>query len=114
MFNHQVSKALDRRVRAHGYVTEGSPVIRDQVARAQPREELERVFARQMSLSKRTTLPPRRIADRQEGDVQFALTEPKHPLDEKMRRVAQPSVAGEEAALLGVLQQIHVGRRSAP
>src|SRR5690349_15875415 len=61
VFGNQRAKPVDRVVRAGRHVVERSPVIRNQVPRPQAREELQRVFAGEVSLAKRFALEPGRI-----------------------------------------------------
>src|SRR5688572_30821736 len=74
-------------------------------------KELERVLRRQMTTPK-TGLPPRRMSDRQERDVELTTGLVQMALDEVMRITGKRRVAGEEATVATVVQQVHVGRRA--
>src|SRR5207247_4507107 len=101
MIRDQISESFDRVVRARRHMTECSPVIRHEMASSQSSEQLERVLTREMPFSETLHLPPRRISDRQQSDIELPAAHPEYALDKKVCRFAQSRVSRKETALIG-------------
>src|SRR2546428_12906897 len=57
----KITKATDRVMRAHRHMPEGSPVVGNEMARAESAKQLEGILAGQMALPERAPLPPWRV-----------------------------------------------------
>jgi hypothetical protein len=108
--DNEIAKTLDGGVRSDRDVPEGPPVIGNQMPRPQAREKIQRVLTSEMPGAKRPSLPPGSVSDRQQRDIELSFPHPEDPLDQEVRGLAQPCVAGEEAAFALVLEKIHVRR----
>ncbi len=67
-------KMIDRIVGFGRYMVERSPVIWDEIPCVQPVKQCQRITTREMAPSK-SRLPPWRVTDRQQGDVQPSIGE---------------------------------------
>ena len=92
---------------------ERAPMIRDQVTRFEPVEQLERIIGTQMTASK-PGFPPRCVTDGEKRDVEAALIPVNDVGNDTMRIRRQGSIAGKEARFIAGVEQIHVGRTAPP
>src|SRR5438309_9686990 len=93
-------------------MAEGAPVVRHERFRAQSLEQREGVFVSQVPFAE-ARLPPRRVADGQEREVELAAVVPEDTLDEMMSILDERGIAGEKDRLAGV-EEIHVRVTSPP
>src|SRR5688500_13894481 len=91
---------------------EGSPVIRNEIPGTETLEQCERIVAGEMSAPK-SGLPPGRISDREQSQVETASGRVQYGVDHLVCRLRETGVPGKEARHVGGLEQIHV-RRTAP
>src|SRR5579872_6289980 len=103
-------QSIDRVVRRRRNVAKGSPVIGNEDPAIEALEERERVVVRQMTSSKSSLLPPGRVADRKQRDIQLASTVGERVLDEVVRIRGEGGIAGEETCLSAGIEQVHAGR----
>src|SRR6476620_7836134 len=90
------SQTIDRVECGRRDVVERTPVVRDEVFRLESLEQRERIAARQVPLAK-SGLPPRRVADGQQGQIQRSSPLEKVPFHEMSRIRHQRSITGKEA-----------------
>ena len=90
------SQSVDRIESSRCYVIERPPVVGDEVSRVESLEKSQRITAREVTLTK-SGLPPRRVPDGQEGQVQVPSFRDEVILDEVCRVGGKGRVSGKEA-----------------
>src|SRR3569833_749133 len=106
VIDESLAKTGDGVVRRRGDVAERAPMIRDQDPRAKALEQRLRVFVGEMAFAE-PGLPPRRIADREQGEIELAVLRPQRAFDQAVCVLHQRRVAGKEDRLVGI-EQVHV------
>ena len=87
----------------------GSPVVGNQQTSFEKPEELQCIFRREMTPSK-TRLPPGRVTNRKQRDIELAASLVEMPLDQVMRIANESCVASEKSAPMAIIQQVHIRR----
>ena len=99
--------------RSGRYVIERPPVIRDEVLRLKQLEQGESVGAGEVSLSK-SGLPPGRVPDRKQGDIEISAMDGQMILDETCGIGGERCVASKKTRRFISIYQIHIGRAAPP
>src|SRR5438105_6772172 len=101
------SQAIDRIERRRRDVVERSPMIRNQVLRAEAVEKAERVAACKVAFSK-SELPPRSVTDWQQRDIKAPPFVAKVFVDQVGGLLVECRITGEENGGVPAFNQVHV------
>jgi hypothetical protein len=108
-----LDEPIDRVVRTRRDVMECPPVIRNENSPAQPLEQHQRVVVGEVPTAKSRALPPRRISNGQERDVERPAAWHELAMHELVRIGHQRGISREEARLIASVEEVHV-RGAAP
>src|SRR5205814_4150443 len=106
-------KSVDGIERRRCNVIEGSPVIGNEVPRLQSLEQCERIAAGEMSFSK-SGLPPWRVANGQQREIQVSPLVHQMPLHQMRRIRSQRCITCKETGDLISIYKVHISLASPP
>src|SRR5688572_18329664 len=113
VLREQRPESVDCVERAGSYVLEGSPMVRYEIPRFEPVEQVKRVVSAEMAASK-SWLPPRCVANRQQGNVEPAAVSVKSFRHNLVRVGRQGGIPREKARLAAGIHEVHVRRATPP